>query len=90
MLTPQDVAIAGRLLAEQWEMNLDYFVDYVAELARVKYAGNDEESYKATSSLEYLNRHGKRTSWTAFWPRKVAAVYAMRPFEALRGYPCLN
>jgi integrase len=53
-ITPDEVATAGRLLAEKWDMNLDHFIDFVIDPAREKYAAGDEETYYNSCPSEYL------------------------------------
>lgn len=53
-LTPEDVKIAGRLLAERYDMNLEYFIDLEVDPAREKYANGDEETYRDADPSEYL------------------------------------
>lgn len=53
-LTPEDIKIAGRLLAERYDMNLEYFIDFEVDPAREKYANGDEEIYRDADPREYL------------------------------------
>ena len=53
-LTPQDVAIAGRMLAEQYGQNFEHFLDHVIRPAREKYAAGDEEAYQEAHPSDYL------------------------------------
>lgn len=53
-LTPEDIKIAGRLLAEKYDMNLEYFINFEVDPAREKYANDDEETYRNADPSEYL------------------------------------
>jgi integrase len=53
-LTPEDIKIAGRLLAEKYDMNLDHFINFEVDPAREKYANGDEENYRDADPSEYL------------------------------------
>lgn len=53
-LTPKDVEIAGRLLAEKYDMDLDHLIDFVLDPAREKYAQGDEETYRNADPSEFL------------------------------------
>jgi integrase len=53
-ITPQDVATAGRLLAEQYDNNFEQFLDHVIGPAREKFAEGDEEVYQEAHPSEYL------------------------------------
>lgn len=49
-VTPQDVATAGRMLAEQYSSNFEQFLDIVVDPAREKYAAGDEEAYRVNGN----------------------------------------
>lgn len=53
-ITPQDVATAGRMLAEQYDQNFEAFIDHVIEPAKTKYAAGDEEAYADAHPSDYL------------------------------------
>lgn len=56
-VTPQDVALAGRMLAEQYDHNFEVFIDHVIEPAREKYARSQDDSddaYRNAHPSEYL------------------------------------
>jgi integrase len=53
-ITPQDVATAGRMLAEQYSQNLEAFLDHVVDPARTKHAAGDEETYHDAHPSDYL------------------------------------
>lgn len=53
-ITPQDVATAGRMLAEQYDQNFEAFLDHVINPAREKYAAGDEDAYQDAHPSEYL------------------------------------
>ncbi len=53
-LTPEDIKIAGRILAEKYEMNLEHFIDLEVDPAREKYANGDEITYQNADPSEYL------------------------------------
>lgn len=53
-LTPEDIKIAGRILAEKYDMNLSDFINLEVDPAREKYANGDEETYRDADPNEYL------------------------------------
>lgn len=53
-LTPEDIKIAGRILAEKYDMNLYDFIYFEVDPAREKYANGDEETYRDADPSEYL------------------------------------
>jgi integrase len=53
-ITPQDVATAGRMLADQYNQNFEAFLDHVIEPARTKYAAGDEDDYEDAHPSDYL------------------------------------
>jgi integrase len=53
-ITPQDVATAGRMLAEQYNQNFEAFLDHVISPAREKYAAGDEDDYEDAQPSDYL------------------------------------
>ena len=53
-ITPQDVATAGRMLAEQYAPNFEALLDHVINPAREKYAAGDENDYQGALSFDYL------------------------------------
>ena len=53
-ITPQDVATAGQMLAEQYDNNFEQFLDHVISPAREKYAEGDEEAYQEAHPSDYL------------------------------------
>ncbi|HJV74066.1 MAG TPA: DUF6538 domain-containing protein [Noviherbaspirillum sp.] len=53
-VTPQDVATAGRMLAEQYDHNFEHFIDHVINPAREKFADGDEETYQEAHPSNYL------------------------------------
>ena len=53
-ITPQDVATAGRMLAEQFDNNFEQFLDHVISPAREKFAAGDEEAYAEAHPSDYL------------------------------------
>jgi hypothetical protein len=53
-ITPQDVATAGRMVAEQFDQNFEHFLDHVINPAREKYAAGDEDAYQDAHPSDYL------------------------------------
>ena len=53
-LTDQGIDVAGQMLAQQYDMNVEHFIDRVLESARLKYANGDERIYQTTHPSEYL------------------------------------
>jgi hypothetical protein len=53
-ITPQDVAPAGRMLAERYEQNFEAFPDHVVEPARTKHPAGDEEIYQDAHPCDHL------------------------------------
>lgn len=60
-LTPEDIKIAGRILAEKYDMDLDLFINFEVDPARENYANSDEKIYSDADPREYLS------------PRQIAA-----------------
>ena len=78
--TPQDVATAGRMLAEQYSGHFEHFLDVVVDPAKEKYAAGDDEVYREAHPSDYLKPE-EQEAW-----KILANPDAFRLSDALKLY----